>query len=300
LEGSSRFSLDDEIRKIEKEKSRMFEEEQRDKEQSDKRSRDQQKNLMKSDSHIYECLNSDEEEHWRNDWRDQRNYRGFNADRFEELNPRKVQRSDFQFGNEQDHVYHEQGLGALQLGHKPLNREEYLEIMRTAMVQAVERVLFVQDAEEDNLNASLLEKRDEPFLTPSGRKWSPGKQSSLTTLRDHVTGAGSKHSTPSHTSIQVTKHTSPARAHEDGKELARSLDKDLERLHNSHLELGKQSQAQGGEERDDRDEADNDILEMTKRLAGMGKALVEEDYMTRATLMKEFVHHTDQIIANRT
>ena len=32
----------------------------------------------------------------------------------------------------------------------------------------------------------------------------------------------------------------------------------------------------------------------------MRKALVEEDYMTRATLMKEFVHHTDQIIANRT
>jgi hypothetical protein len=136
----------------------------------------------------------------------------------------------------------------------------------------------------------------------NGRKWSPGKQSSLTTLRDHVTGAVSKHSTPSHTSILVTKHTSPARTHEDGQELARSLAKDLERLHKTSqdLELGKQSQAQGGEERDDRDEADNDILEMTKRLAGMGKALVEEDYMTRATLMKEFVHHTDQIIANRT
>ena len=90
------------------------------------------------------------------------------------------------------------------MGHKPLNREEYLEIMRTGMVQAVERVLFVQDAEEDNLNASLLEKKDDQFLTPSGIKWSPGKQSSLNSLRDHIAGAVSKHSTPSN--ITVTKH----------------------------------------------------------------------------------------------
>jgi hypothetical protein len=152
------------------------------------------------------------------------------------------------------------------------------------------------------LNASLLEKEEDPFLTPSGRKWSPGKQSQLTSLRDQLAGTVSEHSTPS--KVTVTKHSSPSKAHtqahEDGEELTRSLDRDLERLHNSQLELGKQSQAQGGEERDERDEADNDILEMTKRLAGMGKALVEEDYMTRATLMKEFVHHTDQIIANRT
>ena len=91
LEGNSRFSLDDEIRKMVKMK------EQRDKEQADKRSTEQQKNLMKSDSHVYECLNSDEEEPWKNDWRDQRNYRGFNAERERFDRGPRDQRSEIRF-----------------------------------------------------------------------------------------------------------------------------------------------------------------------------------------------------------